>query len=171
LRFPAFLIALLLAACATAPTQPLPDLSRAPESFEIAGRLAIRQDQRSDIAKLRWVRKAGTDTWVISSPLGNEVARVESDASGATLYLPGGGEVSAPTFEELTERAIGVGLDPDVVAGWLHARAAPEPRGGWKVTIDETQRAGSVDLARRITASRGDVVVRLVVDEYRALAD
>ena len=46
--------------------------------------------------------------------------------------------------------------------------AAP---GDWSVTIEETQRAGEVDLARRIIATRGDVVVRLVVDEYRALPE
>jgi hypothetical protein len=39
----------------------------------------------------------------------------------------------------------------------------------WKVTIDETQSAGSVELARRVTATRGDIVLQLVVDEYRAL--
>jgi len=37
--------------------------------------------------------------------------------------------------------------------------------------VEETQRAGAVDIARRITASRGDVSVRLVVDEYRALGE
>ena len=162
-------VAVLLAACATAPTQPLPQLSAVPESFEIAARLAIRQDQRSDIAKLRWTRRRDSDLWVISSPIGNEVARVQSDASGATLNLPDGSEVSAPTFEALTERILGVGLDPAEVAAWLHGKSAPEAREGWKVAIDEKQQAGAVQIARRVTATRGDVMVRLVVDEYRAL--
>ena len=43
--------------------------------------------------------------------------------------------------------------------------------GEWKLTIDESQRAGRVDLAKRSTAIRGDVVVKLVVDEYPALED
>ena len=161
-------LACLLAACASVPTQ-FPELAAAPESFEISGRLAIRQDQRSDIAKLRWTRKGGTDLWVISSPIGNEVARVQSDATGATLNLPDGSEVSAPTFEALTERYLGVGLDPDEIAAWLHGRNAPRAREGWKVTVDEKQQAGAVELARRVTATRGDVLVRLVVDEYRAI--
>jgi len=160
-----------LAACATAPTQPLPDLARVPESFEVSGRLAVRQEQRSDIAKLRWTRNRGADVWVIASPLGNEVARVQSDASGATLDLPDGSEVSAPTFESLTERILGVGLDPDEVAGWLHGHAPAQSRGGWKVSIDETQHAGAVELARRLTATRGDTVVRLVIDDYRAIPE
>ena len=160
---------LLVTACATAPTQPLPNLSAVPESFEISGRLAIRQDQKSDIAKLRWTRRTSGDLWVISSPIGNEVARVQSDASGATLNLPDGSEVSAPTFEALTQRILGVGLDPAEVAAWLHGRAPPEGRAGWKVIIDEKQPAGAVEIARRITATRGDALVRLVVDDYHAL--
>jgi hypothetical protein len=41
----------------------------------------------------------------------------------------------------------------------------------WKVTIDEKQAAGAIDIARRVTATRGDVVVKLVIDEYRALEE
>jgi len=61
-------------------------------------------------------------------------------------------------------------LSPDEVAGWLHGKT-PRAGGGWSVTIDETQAAGAVTLARRLTAQRGDVVVKLVVDDYRPLAD
>jgi hypothetical protein len=57
------------------------------------------------------------------------------------------------------------------MAGWLHGAKPSNAPGDWKVSIDETQRAGEIDLARRITATRGDTTVRLVVDEYRPLAD
>jgi len=57
------------------------------------------------------------------------------------------------------------------MAGWLHGNTPASAPGEWKVSIDETQRAGRVDLARRLTAVRGDVVVKLVIDEYRALED
>ena len=136
----------------------------------MSGRIAIRQGDRSDIAKLRWTRERGSDVWVVSSPLGNEVARIESDARGATLAHPGADTERADTFESLTARLFGVALSPDEVAGWLHGKT-PRAGGGWSVTIDETQAAGAVTLARRLTAQRGDVVVKLVVDDYRALAD
>ena len=142
-----------------------------PTAFEASGRLAVRQADRSDIAKLRWTRRADSDLWVISSPLGNEVARLESGAHGATLTRAGAASESAGSFAALTEKLLGVPLDPDAIAGWLHGAAPAAAPGEWKVTIDETQRAGSVDLAKRITATRGDVVVRLVVDEYRALGE
>ena len=142
-----------------------------PAAFEASGRLAVRQGQRSDIAKLRWTRHRDSDVWVISSPLGNEVARVESGAAGATLTRAGAASESAASFQSLTEKLLGVPLDPNEIASWLHGGAPGAAPGDWKVTIDESQRAGRVDLARRITAIRGDVVVKLVVDEYRALED
>jgi outer membrane lipoprotein LolB len=168
----AVVLAMAAASCASVPErQPLPQLSAIPSSFEVSGRLAIRQDQRSDIARLRWTRTRRGDEWVILSPVGSEVARIESDASGATLTRAGVPEEKADSFEALTERILGVGLDPGLLAAWLHGGAAGTAPGDWKVTIEETQRAGTVDLAKRITASRGDVVVKLAIDEYRALGD
>ena len=169
-RVAGFFAAALVAACATAPApQPFPQLSSISADFEVIGRLAVRQGDRSDIAKLRWTRKARADTWTIASPLGNEVARIEAGPAGATLVQAGAAPESAASFAELTLRLLGVALDPDVLAGWLHASVPAQAAGDWQVTIEETQSAGAVELARRITARRGDVVVRLVVDSFRAL--
>lgn len=163
-------LALWLAACAMVPApREMPVLQGVPASFEMSGRLSVRVADRSEIARLRWTREAGRDLWVIASPLGNEVARIESGPQGATLS--GSVNESAPSFAELTEKLLGVPLDPAELAAWLHGRVPAEAPGGWTVALDETQRAGSVDLARRLTASRGDVRVRVVVDDYRAIGE
>ena len=168
-RAAAAALALLLGACATVPPSNLPDLAGVPAAFEVLGRIALRDGQRNEIAKLRWTHRGRSDLWVIASPLGNEVARIESDASGATLTQASGGGVQADSFAELTERALGVAIEPADLARWLHG-AKPPPGQGWNVTIEETQKAGAVDIARRMSAIRGEVTVRLVVDEYRELA-
>ena len=167
-RAAALALALVLGACATAPQKPLPQLSAVPSAFEMAGRLAVRQGDRSEIAKLRWTHRAAADTWVIASPLGNEVARIESSAAGASLVQADGGRAEAASFAELTERVLGIALEPADLAAWLHG-TAPANDAGWTVTLDEKQAAGSIEIARRVSAVRGDVVVRLVVDEYRSL--
>jgi outer membrane biogenesis lipoprotein LolB len=168
----AALLALFLAACATVPPPaPLPSLASVPAAFEMSGRLAVRQGDRSEIAKLRWTHRPGSDRWAFASPLGNEVARIESSPAGATLTQAGGQEESAASFAELTQRIIGIPLDPTTLAAWLHGGTPPSMPGDWSVTIEQTERAGEVDLARRINATRGDIVVRLVVDEYRALPE
>lgn len=171
-RLAACMVVLLLEACATAPpTRPLPQLQSIPAAFEMSGRLALRQGDRSDIARLRWTRRPGSDVWVISSPIGNEVARIESTPGRATLQRAGAAAERAPDFASLTERLLGVPLDPRAMAAWLHGAPPAGDAGDWNVTIDETQRAGQVDLARRVTANRGDTTVRLVVDEYRVLGE
>ena len=138
----------------------------------MSGRLSVRQADRSDIARLRWTRQGRSDQWVFASPLGNEVARIESSAGGAKLTRAGAPGEEAATFSELTQRVLGIALDPDQLSAWLHGRGgASGLPADWKVTIDETQKAGNVELARRMTATRGDIVLRLVVDEYRALGE
>lgn len=162
--------ALAAASCATAP-QPtvLPELTSVPAAFEMSGRLAVRQADRSDIAKLRWIHERRHDLWVISSPLGNEVARIEADDRGATLQRAGSAPETAPDFRSLTEQLLGVGLDPRAMANWLHGPLGTISTGGWSVVVEEAQPAGAVSIARRIVASRGEVSVRLVVDDYRAI--
>jgi len=160
-------LALLAGACATVP-KPLPDLAGIPAAFEISGRLALRQGERNDIAKLRWTHRGTNDLWVIASPLGNEIARIESDLDGATLTQASGGGAQADSFADLSERAIGVPLEPAQLARWLHGTRPPAGQG-WEVTIEEMQKAGAVDVARRMSVRRGDVLLRLVVDEYREM--
>ena len=108
---------------------------------------------------------------MISSPLGNEVARIASGPQGATLAQAGGPTETASTFAALAHKLIGLALDPDTLAAWLHGGAQQSSQGGWKVTLDEAQQAGNVQIARRLSAVRGDAVVRVVVDEYRALGE
>ncbi|MGZ5096725.1 MAG: outer membrane lipoprotein LolB [Usitatibacter sp.] len=169
-RGAACLLALLLGACASAPT-PLPELGAIPAAFEMKGRLAVRQGDRSEIAKLRWTHKPDADLWILSSPLGNEVARIESTADGATLARAGAPVETAASFAALTERLLGIGLDPVALASWLHGGARGDVPDDWKVRLEDTQRAGMVEIARRVSAIRGDVVVRLVVDEYRVVGE
>ena len=170
-RLAAGLAAILLSACALTP-QPsvLPALERVPTAFEMSGRLAVRQGDRSEIARLRWAHAPASDVWVFASPLGNEVARIESSAGGASLTQAGGDRHAAASFSALTERLLGVALDPGTLAGWLHG-APVTSAAGWSVTLDEKQTAGSVEIARRLSAIRGDVVVRLVVDDYRVVQE
>jgi outer membrane biogenesis lipoprotein LolB len=168
----ALALALLAGCAAVPPASPPPVLATVPKAFEMSARLSIRQGDRSDIARLRWTHRAQGDEWVFSSPIGNEVARIESGPSGARLARAGGPGDEAPSFQALTEKVLGVPLDPAELNRWLHGQGA---RTGvpaeWNVTIDEKQAAGAIELAKRVTATRGDIVVKLVVDQYRVLEE
>ena len=136
----------------------------------MSGRIAVRNGQQNEIAKLRWTHAKASDQWVISSPIGNEVARISADAQGALLEQAGGAPRRAASFAALTQQLLGVALEPAERAAWLHG-STPRGAGGWNVTLDEQQAAGNVKIARSMTATRGEVRVRLVVDDYRALAE
>jgi outer membrane biogenesis lipoprotein LolB len=129
----------------------------------------VRQGDRSEIARIRWTHRPAGDVWVVASPLGNEVARIESDGNGARLSQAGGESRTAPTFAALTQSLLGVRLEPNLLAAWVHGSEAADGPSGWNVVVDAKQPAGAIEIARRISASRGDVTVRLVVDDYRAL--
>ncbi len=99
------------------------------------------------------------------------MARIERDPGGGlTVLRPGAAPVSATSFAELTESLLGAPLDERLLVAWLHGRPVAGPQG-WSVTIDESQHFGTAEVARRITAARGDTVVKLVVDDYRARPD
>ncbi len=158
------LAALLVAACAAVP--PAIPLEGLPAAFEMRGRLSVAQAGHGEILRIRWSRGPWADTWVLASPIGTEVARIERRPDGLVVLRPDAPPMAAASFAELTENLLGAALDDRLLVAWLHARPAPGPEG-WAVSIDEGQRIGDRDLARRVTASRGEVVLKLVVDEYR----
>ena len=148
-----------------------PELERVPPAFELQARISVSNGERSDIARLRWTHRPASDEWVVSSPLGNEVGRIDSGAWGARLQRADGPPEEAASFGVLSERLFGAALEPAALNAWLHGAAPATDPGGWRVSIDESQGAGSVVLARRITATREALVVKLVIDQYRVLGE
>jgi outer membrane biogenesis lipoprotein LolB len=164
---PAALAACLLAAaCATVAPPEIP-LQGLPSGFDMAGRMSVTHDGRGDIARIRWARTPDADVWTVSSPLGAELARIERGADGLVVHRPDAVPVVAASFADLTENLLGAALDERLLVAWLHARPVAGPEG-WAVTIDETRRVGGTEVARRITAAREGIVVKLVVDDYQA---
>lgn len=158
--------ALAVAACASVPAPPIP-LDGLPAAFEMSGRISVRRGSEGEIARLRWARSPRAEVWVLASPVGTELARVERGAQGLVVTRPGEAPLEAASFSELTEGLLGAALDERLLVAWLHRRPAAGPEG-WEVSVDETQVLDGQAVARRITATRGDTQVRLVVDGYRA---
>ncbi|MBK6980779.1 MAG: hypothetical protein IPH30_04060 [Betaproteobacteria bacterium] len=164
-RLAILLAALLVAACAALAPAPVA-LDGLPRAFEVSGRLSIAQSGQGEILRMRWIHGPDDDAWDLASPVGTLVARIVRSEAGLTVHRPGAAPLSASSFAELTENLLGAALDERLLVAWLHGRPLAGPEG-WAVTIDESQRIGNQEVARRITASRDDIVVKLVVDQYR----
>lgn len=160
----ALALALLLGACAALAPQPIP-LEGVPSAFRMSGRLSIAHDGRGEIFRLRWERSLAGDTWVVLSPVGSEIARIERQQEGVQVFQPGVAPLAAGSLSEVTRAILGADLDERLLAAWLHGRAHAG-LSGWRVQIEP---AGGEGPAKRVVAAHGATTVRLVVDDYEVL--
>jgi len=129
----AFVVAVLtLAACATAPRSPVPQapLTTADSPFVLGGRISARRGDAGVAGNFSWRHDPSHDVIELSTPLGQTLAKLEGNASGATVQLQDGRTESAPTWRALTERAFGVTIPVDGLASWIRARPRPDARFG-----------------------------------------
>jgi outer membrane lipoprotein LolB len=170
---------LALASCAT--TEIAPAIDRLPPVFDfsLAGRLSVRVADRIDSGGIRWERstRPKEERIALFSPIGTQVAEIAPDSTGGFAFRRGNDYRSAATVEELAAELLGVALDLDRVAGWLQGaglddsgRGQASTRDGriWTVLAEDFRRHSNAVVARRLSLSSGDTVVRLVIDEWNA---
>ena len=111
--------ALLLSACAT------PRLALQEVEFELAGRLAARYRNEAFTGNLGWRHARDGDEMLISTALGQGVARIVRQGELVTLTTPDG-EQSAADAESLTEQTLGFRLPLAGLADWVRGRPSPD---------------------------------------------
>ena len=182
----------VLAACLLNACETLPPASIAPAEntsiatrFTLTGRLSIRSGERLDSVKLVWLKDQREERLQFFTPFGSQVAEV-SQVDGGTAILRQGREViTAESLGTLTESFLGVALDTDEIGKWVQGVGLDEGesrdlrlRDGstWRVTAERMQTATALNrpgdifrYAARLTAVKGDITIRLVVDEWQAL--
>ena len=180
----------LLGGCATAPplapvTAPLGDPARIAD-FAFSGRLAVREGERGHYGNVRWTTHAGATEVLLASPLGQAVARLEAAPGNYRLTTSDGRVYRAANADGLTEQALGYRLPVEGLRWWLFARAAPgvavPPRNGtdglpealeqagWSIRFANYVQAGGVAVPGRVVLVRGDLEIRLVVDQWEIAA-
>jgi outer membrane lipoprotein LolB len=143
-----------LAACATAPV-----IAPGP-AFELAGRIAVRFQGHAFSSALRWKQDAGGDDIWLTAPLGQTIARLQTDASGATLTAADQRQYRASSIESLTRSALGWPLPVGGMRYWVLGLPAPG------MTLASVERDPADRLVRfaqdalRITFEYGDAVAR-----------
>ncbi len=173
----------LLSACA--PLQPVPGsaavIRAAIPYFEVDGRLSATDGERAANGQIEWRHAQSADQWTAYSPLGQIVARLDSNAAGAELMLADGRRQRAASASELLPALIGVDLPLQRLPGWIQASPQPDAEvrsldevgrpslvidQGWRIDYTEYLNPAADALPRRLEISRGDARVRLVIDRW-----
>lgn len=176
--------ALALAGCASTPppsTSPLDLRAALPERWTLQGRIGVKSVDQNLSGNMLWQHRGGADELLLTSPLGQGVARIVRDASGVTLELPNQPARRAADAEELTRAVLGYGLPVAGLGWWVQARPAPGStfdatrdsrnrfeqirQDGWTITYlryadDAPTRP------RKLALTREGLEIRLIVDAW-----
>jgi outer membrane lipoprotein LolB len=178
-------LALAVAGCASAPSVAPPAGAPATdEPFAVDGRLSARRGSEAVSITFTWTHVSPRDEFVVSTPLGQTVAELSSDASvpRAEMRAADGRRDVASDLATLSERLVGFPLPLEALAWW--ARGAPHADAPHTEEIDHAGRAGVLrqdgceigyvyadDAARRpsrLVVGCGELVLRILLDRWRA---
>jgi outer membrane lipoprotein LolB len=153
------LATLLLAGCAQLQTR----LAEKAE-FDLAGRLAARYGEESFTGNIAWRHARDFDEMLITTPLGQGVARIVREGDQVTLTTAEPREVHAADVESLTEQVLGFRLPLGGLADWVRGRPSPDlEQRGWKVEVQEY--AG--ELPSRLRLLYPGIELRLIISRWQ----
>lgn len=142
------------------------------ERFVADGRIALKNGERRDHLGFHWQHSSTGDRVLFLSPLGQGLAELERDASGARLEQPNRPVLTAPDLRLLSQDVLGTPLPLEALADWLRG-AHPQLQGeidGWQVSVTDSVALGSPSCPRRLLhvleARREQIELRLIVDGW-----
>jgi len=147
----------------------------------VNGRFAVRYGKEGGSGQLDWRHTPQTDELTLRGPLGSILAAITREQGVYTLTAPNRPTEQALDPDELTEQALGWRLPLRGLPYWLRGR--PEPgtpaqtqgsngspivleQAGWK--IDYLSRHADSGLPERLTLSREDLEIRLILSSWSA---
>jgi outer membrane lipoprotein LolB len=109
-----------IAGCAQAPLKP-------PEGaleFHVLGRIGARYNADGFTGNVDWRHARAGDDMLISTPLGQGVARIVREGEAVQLTAANGRAYRAPDAETLTQQALGFRLPLEGLADWVRGEPA-----------------------------------------------
>lgn len=150
-------------------------------AFELSGRLSVRHGESSYVANIDWQHDAAHDEIFLSSPLGQGLAQLSRDSTGARLITGDQRRIEAPDWNGLAAQALGAELPLGLLPRWLVADVPPGARrdvlgrplsfhqDGWTVTYSGYLSEEALALPQLIDARRQDMEIRLKVDNWQRM--
>jgi outer membrane lipoprotein LolB len=158
-----------------------PDATAGNMIWMLEGRIGVQTGAETLSGNLQWQHHERADDLLLTSPLGQGVARIVRNAQGTTLEIPNAPVRHADDLETLTRDALGMPLPVTGLAWWVRAQAIPDRvseirrdtlgrpeqirQDGWVIDYlqyfdDEPMRP------KKLLATRDTLKIRLVVDRW-----
>jgi len=176
-----FWIFLLLAACATTEEQTAPE-GPIGDAFQLSGRVSVKYGTEAASGKITWQHDAAGDDLLLSTPLGQGVARIVRRDNLVSLTTSDQKVYQASDVETLTGQVLGWRLPFAGLPDWVRGRAAAGAPA--QTRLDSTQRLSELRQSgwlveflgykgqngppALLRLSREDVEIRLVIDQWQA---
>lgn len=184
----AALAAVALAGCATVP-EPA-QRGRVPEAEELTqwvarGRIALAAGDEGGSGSFTWQQNSGRTQLAVRGPLGAGGFEVVTDGPSLQVDDGSGRPIDGEAARRAIEQRLGTLLPLEHFRYWMLGVPAPDRLGpaeavagpatgftqqGWLVNYEAFRPAGPWSLPARLTASRGDARVRVVVDDWQVPA-
>lgn len=182
-HFVTALLALTLGGCASLPPPPSATVGASAQAeWILQGRIGIRSDEQNLSGQVYWQHRADADDVLMTSPLGQGVARIVRDAEGVALEVPNQPTRRARDAETLTRETLGYALPVAGLSWWVQAR--PDPARAFEATRDDAGRlvrlkqdgwtidylqyaADAPERPRKLVVTREGLEIRLVADRWQ----
>jgi outer membrane lipoprotein LolB len=137
----------------------------------------VRHAKESGSARIFWRHSGDADEMILTSPIGQGIARITREGERYRLVTGDNREFDASDAESLTEQALGWRLPLSGLSDWVQGRAVtdggPDSSGavgegkelrqeGWTVAYEEYRDGKPF----RMKLSRDDIEIRLIVDQW-----
>ena len=110
--------------------------------FELTGRIAVRYGDESSSGNLAWRHRRDGDEMLITSPLGQGIARIVRRGDAVTLTTSEPRDYHAANAELLTEEVLGFRVPLVGLSDWVRGHPAPGPS---RARRDEQGRLAELD--------------------------
>ncbi|HVO90904.1 MAG TPA: lipoprotein insertase outer membrane protein LolB [Casimicrobiaceae bacterium] len=181
----ALIIVALLSACAQMPAQ-VPTRGPVPtaNAFTAAGRISARHGSEGVAGHFDWTHTGDRDDIALATPLGQQIARLDGDASQVRIELPDGRVASAADWDALTRTELGSPIPVRGLSAWLlgaarsdspsnierdaQGRSAVLRQDGWEVVYGYADDASRTPARLTLRyAADPTIEVRLAIDQWQ----
>lgn len=152
------------------------------EQFGVRGRIGVQTNPRGFSGGLQWQHAATNDAILLYSPLGGQVAQIDTSPARVVLTTSDGKRYEAADAAALTRKTLGWSLPmhglPDWILGRPSAATAHEAQwdalgrlvnlqqDGWDIEYDEYVAVDGQQLPTRIFLESPQVNLKLVIEQW-----